>query len=119
MPGSRRSPGEGNGNPLHYSCLENPTERGAGSLPQSIGSQRVGHNWVTKHAGVHAISITSLFLSNIHLYLGGKGSVTVMTANDQMTATKTIICVHTYTTSHIKRKQQSKYGKITIGQYKV
>ena len=62
--------------------------------------------------------ITSLFLSNIHLYLGGKGSVTVMTANDQMTATKTIICVHTYTTSHIKRKQQSKCGKIT-GQYKV
>ena len=28
-PGSRRSPGEGNGNPLQYSCLGNPTERGA------------------------------------------------------------------------------------------
>ena len=26
---SRRSPGEGNGYPLHYSCLENPTDRGA------------------------------------------------------------------------------------------
>ena len=25
-PGSRRSPGEGNGNPLHYSCLENPMD---------------------------------------------------------------------------------------------
>ena len=24
-----RSPGEGNGNPLQYSCLENPTDRGA------------------------------------------------------------------------------------------
>ena len=24
IPGSGRSPGEGNGNPLHYSCLENP-----------------------------------------------------------------------------------------------
>ena len=24
IPGSRRSPGEGNGNPLPYSCLENP-----------------------------------------------------------------------------------------------
>ena len=24
IPGSRRSPGEGNGNPLQYSCLENP-----------------------------------------------------------------------------------------------
>ena len=28
VPGSRRSPGEGNGNPLQYSCLENPTDRG-------------------------------------------------------------------------------------------
>ena len=28
-PGSGRSPGEGNGNPLQYSCLENPMDRGA------------------------------------------------------------------------------------------
>ena len=26
IPGSGRSPGEGNGNPLQYSCLENPTD---------------------------------------------------------------------------------------------
>ena len=30
IPGSGRSPGEGNGNPLQYSCLENP--RGGGAL---------------------------------------------------------------------------------------
>ena len=30
--------GEGNGNPLQYSCLENPMDRGAGR-PLSIGSQ--------------------------------------------------------------------------------
>ena len=29
IPGSGRSPGEGNGNPLQYSCLENPTYGGA------------------------------------------------------------------------------------------
>ena len=29
IPGSGRSPGEGNGNPLQYSCLENPTDRRA------------------------------------------------------------------------------------------
>ena len=29
IPGSGRSPGEGNGNPLQYSCLENPTNGGA------------------------------------------------------------------------------------------
>ena len=27
--GSRRSPGEGNGNPLQFSCLENPMDRGS------------------------------------------------------------------------------------------
>ena len=29
IPGSGSCPGEGNGNPLQYSCLENPTDRGA------------------------------------------------------------------------------------------
>ena len=29
IPGLGRSSGEGNGNPLQYSCLENPTDRGA------------------------------------------------------------------------------------------
>ena len=29
IPGSRRSPGEGNDNPLQYSCLGNPMDRGA------------------------------------------------------------------------------------------
>ena len=28
IPGSGRSPGEGNGNPLQYSCMENPMDRG-------------------------------------------------------------------------------------------
>ena len=37
IPGSGRSTGEGNGNPLQYYCLENPMNRGA-SL------QRVGHD---------------------------------------------------------------------------
>ena len=42
--GLGKSPGGGHGNPLQYSCLENPMDRGAwwpGGL-QSIGSQRVG-----------------------------------------------------------------------------
>ena len=29
IPGSGRSPGEGNGNPLQYACLESPIDRGA------------------------------------------------------------------------------------------
>ena len=38
IPGLGRSPGEGNGNPLQHSCLENPMDRGA-YRPQSMGSQ--------------------------------------------------------------------------------
>ena len=33
IPGSGRSPGGGNGNPLQYSCLENPMNRGAWQAP--------------------------------------------------------------------------------------
>ena len=44
IPGLGRSPGEGNGNPLQSSCLENPMD---GGTLQSMGSQRVGHNLVT------------------------------------------------------------------------
>ena len=29
VPGSERPPGEGNGNPVQYACLENPMDRGA------------------------------------------------------------------------------------------
>ena len=35
--------GDGNGNPLQYSCLENPREEEPGGLP-SMGSHRVGHD---------------------------------------------------------------------------
>ena len=39
IPGSGISPGGGHGNPLQYSCLENPVDRGACGL-QSMGSQK-------------------------------------------------------------------------------
>ena len=38
----------GNGNPLQYSCLENPMDRGAW-LSTVMGFPGVGHNWTTKH----------------------------------------------------------------------
>ena len=43
IPGSGRSPGEGNGGPLQYSCLENPMDRGAWQVIVQ-GLQRVGHD---------------------------------------------------------------------------
>ena len=46
IPGSGRCPGAGNGNPLQWSCLENPMDRGAW-WPQSTKSQRIGHSRAT------------------------------------------------------------------------
>ena len=41
IPGSGRSPQEGNGNPLQYSCLDNPMDRGAwwATVPDAAKSQ--------------------------------------------------------------------------------
>ena len=47
IPGLGRFPGEGNGNPLQYSCLENPMDRGAWQATVH-GATRVGHDLVTK-----------------------------------------------------------------------
>ena len=47
IPGSERSPGEGNGNPLQCSCLGNSLDRRA--WLQSMGLQRIGHDWLTLH----------------------------------------------------------------------
>ena len=55
FPGSGRSSGEGHGNPLQYSCLENPTDEGSWQVTVH-GVQRVRYNWVT------SLSLGSLFL---------------------------------------------------------
>ena len=47
IPGSGRSPGEGKGSPLQYSCLENPLDRGAWRATVH-GVTRVRHDLVTK-----------------------------------------------------------------------
>ena len=47
IPGSGRSPGKGNGNPLQSSCLGNSMDRRASWAHESVRSQRVGHDWAT------------------------------------------------------------------------
>ena len=55
------SPGEGNGNLLQDSCLENPMDRRT-CKPPSIGSQRVGHAWVTN---THFTSLVNQTVKNL------------------------------------------------------
>ena len=56
IPGSGTSPGEGNGNPLQYSCLENPIEESGGL--QSMRSQRVGNNLATNTSAIASWEFT-------------------------------------------------------------
>ena len=44
IPGSRRSPGEGNDSPVQYACLENPMDRGA--------------QWATVHGVIKELDTT-------------------------------------------------------------
>ena len=66
IPGSGRSPGTGNGNPLQYSCLKIPWTEEPGGL-QSIGSQRVGLNWATSlhFTSLHFTSSVAPFLNTV------------------------------------------------------
>ena len=50
---SGRSPGEGNGYPLHYSCLENSMDRGAWQAT-AMGSQIIGYGWATLKFTFHS-----------------------------------------------------------------
>ena len=63
--GSGRSPGEGNGNPLQYSCLENPMDRGA-QWATVHGVSRVRHDSATKPPPISTIERG--FPHNIFLY---------------------------------------------------
>ena len=64
IPGSGRSPGEGNGNPLQYSCLENPMDRGAWRATVH-GVARVGHDLATKPPPPVCHHITSHLSKNL------------------------------------------------------
>ena len=55
VPGSERSPGEGKGNPLQCSCLENPMDRGAWCMVQySPWGHKESEVMVTEH--IHTFS---------------------------------------------------------------
>ena len=56
IPGLGRFPGEGNGNPLQYSCLENPMERGAWRAVVHRVTKSQDTTEATWHACVHLVT---------------------------------------------------------------
>ena len=67
IPGLGRSPGEGNGNPLQDSCLENPLDRGAWRA-RVHGVARVRHDWAPTPPPCSCETITTIWtVSFCHL----------------------------------------------------
>ena len=80
IPGSGRSPGDGNGYPFQYSCLENPLDTGAW-WATVYGVARIGHDLVTKPPPPHGQSIGHTFI-HILLFLDFKTSSEIFKMDD-------------------------------------
>ena len=63
IPGLERSPGEGNGNPLQYSCLENSMDRGAWQATVH-GVSELDRLSAHAHAHTHTHTHTHTHMSN-------------------------------------------------------
>ena len=65
IPGWGRSPGEGNGNPLQYSCLENSTDRGAlQTIVHGVSKSRTRLSDFT-----HSLGQTLSYALHMHSYV--------------------------------------------------
>ena len=72
IPGSGKCPGEGNGNPLQYSCLENPVDRGAWqAIVHRVESVRQDLETKKTEGGINYL-ITSLSLPSVAISLNSK-----------------------------------------------
>ena len=64
IPGSGRSPGEGHGNPLQYSCLENPMDRRAWwAIIQGVSKSQTQLKWLTLP---HTFTCAYIFFSFVY-----------------------------------------------------
>ena len=99
IPGSGRSPGGWNGNPLQHPCLENPGTEEAGRL-QSLGSPRVGHHWATGHILWSIKCAKALCLKQTYIFI-----LKCFIAKKKML---TIIWQHSYCKLPICKKKKKK-----------
>ena len=78
IPGSGRSSGGGHGNPLHYSCLENPMDRGAWrATVHGVTKSRTWLKWLRTHALIQyefilIISAETFFPIRLHPEVPGR-----------------------------------------------
>ena len=74
IPGSGRSPGVGNGNPLQYSCLENSLDRGAwlATVHGVAKSHTWLSNWTHTHMYTHMYIRKHMYMSHFPVHLKWK-----------------------------------------------
>ena len=72
IPKSGRSPGEGNDNPLQYSCLENPTAEPGGLSPWAAKNWTRLSIYTAAPEGTDAVRLEGLRL-NLEQYIHPKG----------------------------------------------
>ena len=111
IPGLRRSPGEGNGNPLQYSCLKNLMDRGAWQATvHRITKSQTWLKWLSKHAcmmqpdilcSIYSILLYSFLLKYSWFTISCSCRCTAQSFNFTHTHTHTHIhmCIHTHTHS--------------------
>ena len=88
MPGSGRSPGRGHGNPLEYSCLENPMDRGA----WQVTAHWVAKSWTRlKQLSKHAYSATVIF-PKLQVNVISRLNALQWFSNTQKIRSKILIC---------------------------
>ena len=108
IPGLGRSPGEGNGNPLQYSCLGKPIDRGAWWAMVQGGPTTVEHDFTTQNnrhrskTHEHKCSqiLETCYSSVIHNSPRKGSNLTVHQMNKQ-----NVICPHNQMSLSIKRNE--------------
>ena len=69
IPGSGTSPGGEHGNPLQYSCIENPMDRGAWrAMVQRVAKSQTQLKQLKTHAHTHTYTYTHTRVSYTHMY---------------------------------------------------
>ena len=62
IPGSERSLGRGHSNPLQYSCLKNPMDRGTcQAMVHSVAKNQTWLKWLSTQHGLQVVPLTQLF----------------------------------------------------------
>ena len=93
IPGSGRSPGEGNGNPPQYSCLRNPMDRGAWGGYTPWCCKRVGHNLGTKEPQIMNFNFLYLICSDHKRFLLWWNKILISWQDKKKLSTKFSLCI--------------------------